>query len=253
MISSEFVLPDLKVDLKHLPLLMLRLQIQLNAHGMRLDTRKFSDMIRRFNDVGSILKICGDMLTADDQDYFDTDMITLDQKHSKGSVEAARGNAPHLIEVKYEHRNEVVRDISKRLSTRGIEIGSDSDETSVHSVHSGAYRPARSGDSRKPRQQRRRQQEESRPKAAGKSNAAAKFTRFAGGPKTEGESHDVQGARPSPRSQAKSKFKPAAMTTAAVSPRASRKSDRRSSGNDEQSISSSGGLSASSPISPSFA
>jgi hypothetical protein len=84
-------------------------------------------MIRRFNDVGSILKICGDMLTADDQDYFDTDMITLDQKHSKGSVEAARGNASHLIEVKYEHRNEVVRDISKRLSTRGIEIGSDSD------------------------------------------------------------------------------------------------------------------------------
>jgi hypothetical protein len=127
------------VDLKRLPVLILQLQIQLNAHGMRLDTKKFTEMVRRENDVCSILRICGDMLSPNDQGYFDTesmDMVTLDQQYSKGSVDAARGKASHLIEGKYEHKNAVVRDISRRLSMRGIELGSDSDESSADS---GAY------------------------------------------------------------------------------------------------------------------
>jgi hypothetical protein len=47
------------VDLKNLPVLMLRLQIQLNSHGMKLDSAKFEEKVRKDNDVGSILKFCG--------------------------------------------------------------------------------------------------------------------------------------------------------------------------------------------------
>ena len=51
-ISSEFLQGDMTVDLKNLPVLMLRLQIQLQSHGMSLDTQKFSEMVEKDNDVG---------------------------------------------------------------------------------------------------------------------------------------------------------------------------------------------------------
>ncbi|KAL7508730.1 hypothetical protein ACHAXN_006070, partial [Cyclotella atomus] len=250
-ISSEFLLGDMKVDLKNLPVLLLRLQIQLNSHGMRLDTEKFTEMVRRDNDVGTILKMCGDMLSVNDKGSIDPDtmdMVTLDQQYSKGSVEAARGKAPQLMEAKLDHRNTVVRDVSRRLSMRGIEIGSDSDESSVDSTYSDDQPPAsaRAAESHKPRRQQRQhqqqqQQVESRPKAVGKFKAAAKLNRFMGGSKRDEESEYIQDARSNPRSQTQSKFKSAAiMAAAAASPRESRMGGRRLSDNDEQSIGSSG-------------
>jgi hypothetical protein len=227
-ISSEFIKEDTTVDLKNLPALLLRLQIPLNAHGMRLDTKKFSDMVRRENDVGRILRICGDMLSPNDQGYFDPesmDMVTLGQQYSKGSVDAARGKAPHLIEAKYDHKNAVVREISKRLSMRGIELCLDSDESSVDSAYNDARPVARSAEFRKPRrQQRQPQQVEPRPKAGGKIKAAAKLLpKFMGGAKKDDESDYIQDSRSAPRSQTKSKFKSSAVA-AAASPRVSGKS-----------------------------
>jgi hypothetical protein len=244
-ISSEFLQGDMKVDLKNLPVLLLRLQIQLNTHGMRLDTEKFTQMVERNNDVGYILKICGDMLSMNEKGNIDPesmDMVTLNQQYSKGSVEAARGKAPKLMEAKLEHRNTVVRDISRRLSMKGIDIGSDSDsdsdESSFDSAYNTAQPPARSAEFSKPRRQQRQQQQvEPRSKAGGKFRAAAKLTKLMGGPKRDDE--PVQDSRSAPRSQTKSKFKSAAMA-AAASPRTSKMSGRTSSYNEEQSVSSSG-------------
>ena len=43
----------MKIDLKELPLLSLRLQIQLEPYGIKLDTSKFVDMIKEDNGKSS--------------------------------------------------------------------------------------------------------------------------------------------------------------------------------------------------------
>ena len=45
---------DMKLDLKELPLLSLRLQIQLEPFGIKLDTHKFEAMIREDNGKANI-------------------------------------------------------------------------------------------------------------------------------------------------------------------------------------------------------
>ena len=189
----------MKVDLKNLPVLLLRLQIQLNSHGMSLDTQKFTEMVQKDNDVGNILKICGDMLSLDKKGDIDADkmdMVTLDQQYSKGSVEAARGKAPQLISKKLEHRNTVVRDVKRGLSMKGIEIDLSSDESSVESDYSpgrtSSYGESRTYYHQPKRQQRSAEYEpaesghKAKSKVSGKFKAAAKMSRFVGGSKRDG-------------------------------------------------------------------
>lgn len=239
-ISSEFLLGDMKVDLKNLPVLLLRLQIQLNSHGMRLDTEKFTEMVRKDNDVGSILKICGDMLSLDDKGGIDPsamNIVTIDQQYAKGSVDAARGKAPQLLsKPTLEHRNTVVRDVKRGLSMKGIEIYPSSDESSVESGYSGGYVvPTRAPAA--PRQQRRLQPEPpqrqrsigsvssgGKGKTSGKFATAAKMSRFMGG--TKKEETESQ-----PKGQTKSKLKSAAMLASVSSPRDSRMKETKSADN----------------------
>jgi hypothetical protein len=83
-------------------------------------------MVRREgNDVGSVLKICGDMLALDnkgDNDPDIMDVVTLDQQYSTGSVEAAQSMTPTMLNIRSESRNKVVRDVKRGLSMKGIEI-----------------------------------------------------------------------------------------------------------------------------------
>ena len=124
-ITSEF-LTDMKIDLKNLPLLIMRLQIQLNSHGMELDTEKFSELVNKDNDVGSVIKQCGELLNSSNADA--SGLVTLLPEYSKGSVDAARGEKPSLAsKPKHETRNAVVRGVKNSLSMRGIVIDSDSD------------------------------------------------------------------------------------------------------------------------------
>jgi hypothetical protein len=142
------------VDLKNLPVLILRLEVQLSAHGIRLNSEKFNEMVRREgNDVGSVFKICGDMLALNDKGDKDPaimDVVTLDQQHSKGSVEAARGKAPTMLS-RSESGNKVVRDVKRSLSMKGIEIDLE-----------GVCKP------RRQQQQQRRQGETDPAKTTGK-------------------------------------------------------------------------------------
>jgi hypothetical protein len=124
-ITSEFIQGDKKIDLKKLPVLIIRLQIQLDAHGMRLNTEKFTELVNRSNDMGRILNICGNMLSLDEKgnDNCDTmDLVTLKPEYSKGSVEIARGMAPKLSYTTLRHRNAVVRDVKKGLSMKLVTL-----------------------------------------------------------------------------------------------------------------------------------
>lgn len=250
-ISSEFLLGDMKVDLKNLPVLLLRLQIQLNSHGMRLDTEKFTEMVRKDNDVGSILKICGDMLSLDDKGDIDPtamNIVTIDQQYSKGSVDAARGKAPQLLtKPTLEHRNTVVRDVKRGLSMKGIEISQSSDESSVdsrYSESSGGYViPTRAPAAPRTTRQHGRLQSEPKPssfprrqksmesdsgekgmksKTSGKFATAAKMSRYMGG--TKKEETESQ-----PRAQSRSKLKSAAMLASMSGSRDSRMKESASS------------------------
>ena len=250
-ISSEFLLGDMKVDLKNLPVLLLRLQIQLNSHGMRLDTEKFTEMVRKDNDVGSILKICGDMLSLDDKGDIDPtamNIVTIDQQYSKGSVDAARGKAPQLLtKPTLEHRNTVVRDVKRGLSMKGIEISQSSDESSVdsrYSESSGGYViPTRAPAAPRTTRQHGRLQSEPKPssfprrqksmesdsgekgmksKTSGKFATAAKMSRYMGGTKKEETESQSKG-------QTRSKLKSAAMLASMSASRDSRMKESASS------------------------
>jgi hypothetical protein len=94
---------------------------------MRLNTKKFTELVNRRNDVGRILKICGNMLSLDQKgnDDCDTmDLVTLKPEYSKGSVEIARGMAPKLSNTNttLKHRNTVVRDVKKGLSMKLVTL-----------------------------------------------------------------------------------------------------------------------------------
>ena len=111
-ISSEF-LTDMKIDLKNLPILIMRLQIQFNSHGMELDAKKFSELVSQDNDVGSVIKQCGEL-------FYRSNAVS-GEKSSLAS------------KPKHETRNAVVRGVKNSLSTRGIVIGSGSDSNSADS------------------------------------------------------------------------------------------------------------------------
>lgn len=110
---------DMKIDAKELPLLSLRLQTQLQSHGIELDTAKFQAMVRENNDVSNIVRFCCDLLFGDEDDDDEDDdeptagqpaqggnhqmsrkeklgMLKIDEKYSKGSVDAARGEGAGL-------------------------------------------------------------------------------------------------------------------------------------------------------------
>eukprot|EP00956_Cyclotella_meneghiniana_P012849 scaffold18305_cov58-Cyclotella_meneghiniana.AAC.2 len=243
-ISSNFIGPDLRIDLRSLPTLVLRLQIQLNSHGLNLDTDKFSAMVERNNDVETVLKLCGNMLSVktskDTVDPSTIDMVTIDQqKYSKGSVMTARGKSNHLVQPKLEHRNTVVREISRKLSMKGIEILSDSDDdSSIESEFEPEsisrespvrrQRPPARDESSARRQRPAGSGGEKKSKTAGKFKAAAKISRFAGGSKRDDDyeyrrsASQSSGSVPN-KTQTKSKFKSAALMTTV-----SRSKDKRS-------------------------
>ena len=68
---------------QELPLLSLRLQIQLQPYGIKLDTSKFEAMIQEDNDIGNVMRFCGDLLFHPDEDP-----DTLDRSKDDGSVDS---------------------------------------------------------------------------------------------------------------------------------------------------------------------
>ena len=90
---------------------------------MNLDVEKFEDMVRRDNDIGSILKYCGDMLTTNGEDKVSS-LVTVGVEYSKGSVDAARGQSTNLTPSKFERANTVVRNVEKSLNSKGMVMDS---------------------------------------------------------------------------------------------------------------------------------
>lgn len=142
---------DMKIDLEELPLLSLRLQIQLEPYGIKLDASKFKAMIKEDNDISNVLKFCADVLfkgdsndnddddsSVDSELTFDfesfcrtivdegetkmthdekADMVTVEEKYSRGSVEVARGKRMTLIRSKGKtdlRRKTIVNEVKRR-------------------------------------------------------------------------------------------------------------------------------------------
>jgi len=144
---------DMKIDAREVPLLALRLQIQLEPYGIKLDANKFNTMIREDNDISHVLKFCGDMLFEGESNYGDDDnsveseltfdfesfcrslddeseestlkmtyeekltMVTVDAKLCKGSVENARGKRMTLMSNKKDkdaRKKSIVKEVKRR-------------------------------------------------------------------------------------------------------------------------------------------
>jgi hypothetical protein len=237
------------VDLKNLPLLIMRLQIQLNSHGMHLDTDEFEAMVKDNNDIGYVIKKCGEMLDGNNDK--NSSLVTVTPEYSKGSLEVARGGKPSLkSKPKLEHRNTVVREVKRGLSLKGIDVDSGSDSSVDSDYDSEADRlfGPRAGGAIKPRSDRKHRpssnavQTESKSKAISKFKAAARLSRFHSSFKREEDdvfvsrSHISSGQQ---RNSPKGNFKAAAV--AALATRSSSKSRRASIESETESHGSSRG------------
>jgi len=148
---------DMKINSKELPLLSLRLQLQLEPYGIKLDTNKFKAMILELedNDISNVMKFCGNMLfegesndngdddSVDSEVTFDFEsfcrslddehqtmtyeekvgMATVDEKFSKGSVEVARGRRMTLVRSTGKtdtRRKTVVKEVEKRQTILAV-------------------------------------------------------------------------------------------------------------------------------------
>ena len=134
---------DLKIDEKDIPIITLKLQIQLEAKGIILDVESFEDMIREDNNVTTALKFCGDILFNDEEGdeeddesvdsvmSFDFDfagprnhkenrlsMFSIQEKYSKGSVEVARGARASIVSKRETLRKTMVKHIRKTAALK---------------------------------------------------------------------------------------------------------------------------------------
>ena len=108
----------MKVEIQSLPLLMMRLEIQLNSHGLKVDMEELEAMVLENNDVGHIIKCCGELITNPESKA--SSMVTILPEYAKGSLDVARGERVSLkSKPKLEHRNTTVRDVKRGLSMRG--------------------------------------------------------------------------------------------------------------------------------------
>lgn len=198
----------MKVDLKNLPLLMMRLEIQLNSHGMNLDTAQFEKMVRQNNDVGHIIKCCGEMLNKDGSGNSSqnkiANLVTLDADHTKGSLELARGMKPSLsTKPELEHRNTVVRDVKRGLNVKSrvssdinYSVGSDYEEESAYADHHHTRKHRVSGF-----QDNAKKESEAKSKRSSKFQAAARISRLQSGEKPHSEASSRASSRDSAISQ----------------------------------------------------
>eukprot|EP00580_Thalassiosira_gravida_P007121 CAMPEP_0201639308 /NCGR_PEP_ID=MMETSP0493-20130528/19016_1 /ASSEMBLY_ACC=CAM_ASM_000838 /TAXON_ID=420259 /ORGANISM="Thalassiosira gravida, Strain GMp14c1" /LENGTH=173 /DNA_ID=CAMNT_0048112665 /DNA_START=103 /DNA_END=624 /DNA_ORIENTATION=- len=144
----------MKIDGDEIPLLLSRLQIQLEPHGIILDTDKFESMIRDDNGIFHVLKFCGDLLLEEEPKAYEDDdsvgseltfdcntfsktlepddmslkmtyaekvsMVTIDEKLCKGSVENARGKTMTLMpnnNKKDMRKKTIVEEVKRRQTT----------------------------------------------------------------------------------------------------------------------------------------
>lgn len=219
----------MKLDMKNLPMLIMRLQIQLSSHGMQLDTQEFEAMVRENNDVGHIIKSCGEMLNPSEGRVTSkvANLVTLDADHSKGSLEVARGGKANLCtKPALEHRNTVVRDVKRGLSMKGIQVDSDSSVDSDYGEDTQLdiirlTRKHRTPDQHGP--SKRGDQEQAHVKGLSKVKAAARVSRLQSG----ATSHETLDRRnPNPKiaqnkevGERKGRLKSAAMMASAAMPK----------------------------------
>jgi len=135
----------MKIEGKEVHLLALRLQIQLEPYGIKLDMTRFEDMLNENNDISNVLRFCGQLLFEDnDNDSVDSDvtagleafcrnldddaeqpmtfeekaeMVTVSDKFSKGSVEVARGGRMTVVASKSPkemRRKTLMKEVKKR-------------------------------------------------------------------------------------------------------------------------------------------
>jgi hypothetical protein len=179
----------MKLDLKSLPLLMMRLHI---------------------------IKCCGEMLNASQGRGTSkvANLVTLDAEHSKGSVEVARGGKATLsTKPVLEHRNTVVRDVKRGLSMKGIQVDFDSSDMDSDYDEELHDRPPT-------RKHKRGSQEQTQAKASSKFKAAARVSRLQQGA-TNRENTDLKIAQ-NKEAEHKGRLKSAALMASAAMPKTRR-------------------------------
>ena len=113
------------LKVKEIPILSLRLQIQLQAYGIKLDTSKFETMIEEDNDISNVIKVCGELLFSEEEDESDDEdsvdsALTFDfegfcnkmakqiTRAEKKAVlferKAGKANMPTQVQTKFEER-----------------------------------------------------------------------------------------------------------------------------------------------------
>lgn len=142
---------DMKIDGKEIPVLGLRIQIQLEPYGIKLNAQKFETMIEEDNDISNVMKFLaemlfegeiqsGDSVCSDLTFDFETfckslseapdeatslkmtyaekaSMVSIDEKFSQGSVEVARGKRMSLKKGKSDSRRQILlKEASRRQS-----------------------------------------------------------------------------------------------------------------------------------------
>ena len=139
---------------KEIPILSLRLRIQLEPYGIKLNQNKFEAMIEEDNDISTVMKFCGNLLFQEDdsesdhdEDEFSVesgltfefeefckkieekapkrgkkkasimDIVTVGEKYAQGSVEVAQAGEATLLTTKNkkeERRKVILKEVKKR-------------------------------------------------------------------------------------------------------------------------------------------
>ena len=63
----------MQIDIKEIPILSLRLRIQLEPYGIKLDQPKFEAMIEQDNCISTVMKFCGNLLFQEEDEESDHD------------------------------------------------------------------------------------------------------------------------------------------------------------------------------------
>jgi len=138
---------DMKINLDELPMLALRLKIELETYGMNLDVNKFIAMIKEDNDIPSALRLFGEVLfevQSNESDAGNNDinglpffkllddqrerkmmheemvsMVDVHEKYTRGSVDVARGKRSSLLSISYEkyrRKKSIVNSVKRKHS-----------------------------------------------------------------------------------------------------------------------------------------
>ncbi|KAL7503287.1 hypothetical protein ACHAXN_001089 [Cyclotella atomus] len=138
---------NMKIDLEESRVLALRLKVQLQPHGIDLDSNKFQRMIREDNSIPNILKFCGEVLFPEvtargddpsiDSQYEDDSYLDEDDEYNYDPVfekhVATHGSKPASLS---DYCKTLSRMTTRELDDKGDGKMTTEDKLGMFTVHS---------------------------------------------------------------------------------------------------------------------